>query len=86
MDESCNCRTGIKQPFPKWISQQGWALIQDKHHQDESTDRYVPLTAAFIKQIQVLRGLMRMLGIKLNHVLIYHLMHCNFVILIRLKV
>jgi hypothetical protein len=37
-------------------------LIQDKHHQDESTDRYVPLTAAFIKQIQVLRGLMRMLG------------------------
>ena len=53
---------GIKQPFPKWISQQGWALIQDKHHQDESTDRYVPLTAAFIKQIQVLRGLMRMLG------------------------
>ena len=62
MDESCNCRTGIKQPFPKWISQQGWALIQDKHHQDESTDRYVPLTAAFIKQIQVLRGLMRMLG------------------------
>lgn len=53
---------GIKQPFPKWISQQGWGLIQDKHHQDESTDRYVPLTAAFIKQIQILRDLMRMLG------------------------
>ncbi|MFC6166260.1 tyrosine-type recombinase/integrase [Acinetobacter terrestris] len=53
---------GIKQPFPKWISQQGWALIQDKHHQDESTDRYVPLTAALIKQIQGLRGLMGMLG------------------------
>lgn len=53
---------GIKQPFPKWISQQGWALIQDKHHQDESTDRYVPLTMALIKQIQILRGLMRMLG------------------------
>jgi integrase len=53
---------GIKQPFPKWISQQGWALIQDKHHQDESTDRYVPLTTALIQQIQVLRGLMRMLG------------------------
>lgn len=53
---------GIKQPFPKWISQQGWALIQDKHHQDESTDRYVPLTQALIKQIQGLRGLMGMLG------------------------
>lgn len=53
---------GIKQPFPKLISQQGWALIQDKHHQDESTDRYVPLTAELIKQIQVLRGFMRMLG------------------------
>ncbi|WP_247165972.1 tyrosine-type recombinase/integrase [Escherichia coli] len=53
---------GIKQPFPKWISQQGWALIQDKHHQDESTDRYVPLTPALIKQIQGLRGLMVMLG------------------------
>ncbi|MCK7609212.1 tyrosine-type recombinase/integrase [Acinetobacter portensis] len=53
---------GIKQPFPKWISQPGWALIQDKHHQDESTDRYVPLTPALIKQIQGLRGLMRMLG------------------------
>lgn len=53
---------GIKQPFPKWISQQGWALIQDKHHQDESTDRYVPLTRALIKQIQGLRGLMGMLG------------------------
>ena len=53
---------GIKQPFPKWISQQGWALIQDKHHQNESTDRYVPLTPALIKQIQGLRGLMRMLG------------------------
>ena len=53
---------GIKQPFPKWISQQGWALIQDKHHQNESTDRYVPLTAALIQQIQILRGLMGMLG------------------------
>ncbi|WP_286716352.1 tyrosine-type recombinase/integrase [Acinetobacter sp. UBA2581] len=53
---------GIKQPFPKWISQQGWVLIQDKHHQDESTDRYVPLTQALIKQIQGLRGLMGMLG------------------------
>ncbi len=53
---------GIKQPFPKWISQQGWALIQDKHHQNESTDRYVPLTPALIKQIQSLRGLMGMLG------------------------
>ncbi|MBB4836238.1 tyrosine-type recombinase/integrase [Acinetobacter schindleri] len=53
---------GIKQPFPKWISQQGWALIQDKHHQDESTDRYVPLTQALIKQIQGLCGLMGMLG------------------------
>lgn len=53
---------GIKQPFPKWISQQGWALIQDKHHQDESTDRYVPFTPILIKQIQILRGLMSMLG------------------------
>ena len=53
---------GIKQPFPKWISQQGWALIQDKHHQDESTDRYVPLTQALIKQIQSLCGLIGMLG------------------------
>lgn len=53
---------GIKQPFARLISQQGWALIQDKHHQDESTDRYVPLTADLIKQIQVLRGLMGMLG------------------------
>lgn len=53
---------GIKQPFPKWISQQGWALIQDKHHQDESTDRYVPLTTALIEQIQVLRDFMEMLG------------------------
>lgn len=55
---------GIQQPFPKFVSENGWALIQDKHHQDESTDRYVPLNMALVNQIQALHGLMQMLGFK----------------------
>lgn len=51
-----------RNPFPEFISQDGWALIRDKHRKDESTDRYLPLTIGVRKQIDVLRSLMAGLG------------------------
>ncbi|TAN03313.1 MAG: hypothetical protein EPN36_13180 [Rhodanobacteraceae bacterium] len=50
-------------PVPGIMTGDGWALIRDKSHADESTDRYVPLSEAVRRQIEVLRALSEMLGL-----------------------
>lgn len=52
-----------RNPFPEFISQDGWALIRDKHRKDESTDRYLPLSIGVRNQIDFLRSRMKALSI-----------------------
>lgn len=51
------------QPVPHVVLADGWALVRDKHHPDESTDRYVPLTNALLQQIGALRALTHALSL-----------------------
>lgn len=48
---------GTTRPIPALVTASGWALVQDKHRSDASTDRLVPLTQELCKQIQVQGGL-----------------------------
>ncbi|WP_152551665.1 tyrosine-type recombinase/integrase [Polycyclovorans algicola] len=46
-----------RHPVPGTITQDGWALIRDKHRPDGSTDRYVPLRQTLIDQLAVVQSL-----------------------------
>ncbi len=48
---------GTRRPIPELIHPSGWALVQDKHRPDASTDRLVPLSSDLLKQIAALRAL-----------------------------
>jgi|GEM_PF-616387 integrase len=68
-----------RNPFPEFISQDGWALIRDKHRKDESTDRYLPLSIGVRKQIDVLRSRMKALGIN-QHVFFDAIEHSSYLL------
>lgn len=48
---------GTRHPIPPFINNAGWALVQDKHRPDESTDRFVPLSEPLRLQIDRVRTL-----------------------------
>ena len=54
---------GTRHPVPPLISDDGWALVQDKHRPDASTDRLVPLSEGLRRQIEVVRALTESFGI-----------------------
>lgn len=54
---------GTRHPIPPFISEGGWALVQDKHRPDASTDRLLPLTERLRRQIDVVRGLTEAFGV-----------------------
>lgn len=54
---------GTRHPIPPLISDAGWALVQDKHRPDASTDRLVPLSEGLRRQIEVVRALTESFGI-----------------------
>lgn len=54
---------GTRHPIPPLISDAGWAMVQDKHRPDESTDRLVPLSEGLRRQIDVVRALTESFGI-----------------------
>lgn len=42
---------GVSNPVPTVITSERWAIVQDKHRADASTDRYVPLSDAVCAQL-----------------------------------
>ena len=54
---------GTRHPMPPFISDASWALVQDKHRPDASTDRLVPLSEGLRRQIDIVRALTDSFGI-----------------------
>jgi integrase len=54
---------GTRHPIPPLITDGGWALVQDKHRPDASTDRLVPLSEGLRAQIEVVRALTEAFGV-----------------------